>query len=169
MRSFEVKPLQTHGRYVETWVPPVERFVRYERSDERWARPLGIGTVKSELEALYDVRDERRNLIGYTVHNPMCIRNRPFLTLTYAECPSYRRWRPEEILVRAEEREIYLEVVDYGMGNEIFRNWQASLQDSLLLIEMGWVSVMGRDNRHDWEYELRRRMAENYWDTVGVY
>lgn len=62
-----MKPLQTHGRRVEKWHPPAgDRFTEYGPEDEKWMRPLGLGTVRDHgLAGLYDVVDEHMELVGY--------------------------------------------------------------------------------------------------------
>lgn len=153
-----MKPLQTHGRYVETWVPPQERFVRYEKSDERWARPLGIGTVERRLQDLYDVRDEQFGLLGYTYHNPVMESPRQLIELAFLEdCESL--WRADSH-APSKVREIAVRTKVCGFRGERFVHWAVALEDAGFLIESGWICAFGCDNKYEWMHELKRRQHE---------
>jgi hypothetical protein len=119
--------------------------------------------VGRELEALYDVRDETFQLIGYTRHNPAVLGGYRRLPLMFsrASLQSYAPWtNPSEREVLADVNQIDLRVDVYGMGREQFWVWICPLAQSFDLLELKWVSVVGKDNRREWEWDLRKRLAD---------
>ena len=51
-----------YRRIVRVWKFPDEKFVRYEKSDEAWARPLGFG---EEVEIVETVTIPRAVCVGF--------------------------------------------------------------------------------------------------------
>lgn len=57
------------------WEPPEDRFVEYEKSDEEWMRPLGMGTIRSEdVGPFFYIVDEQqfKTIFDYM---PCCLTN----------------------------------------------------------------------------------------------
>lgn len=150
----DLRPLQTHKRYVEVWIAPKEPFVRYEKSDEEWCRYFGIGTIEKVLEPLYDVRDERGDLVGYCRHNPVECRGRrlvlpvaPMLEWSEKikpfEPPSYQR--------------IELNVWNHSLNGERFLCWMVHLRDAATLVQTSFITLLDRDRKDDFVHELRKK------------
>lgn len=166
-----MRPLQTHGKYTTRWVPPkADRFTVYEASDEAWARPLGLGSVEQCLVDLYDVRDERNALVGYTRHNPESYHRRKQFSMWIGslldlERPEMRvaqlrhdAFKPDSIC-RIEIRLVQL--VYYG---EHFVSWHVPLQYGAELMDAGFLVCIGPDHRDRYVRELRDRWHERDWE-----
>ena len=157
-----MKPLQTHNHYIETWIPPHDRFTRFELSDEDWARPLGFGHVKRQLAKLFDVRDEYDDLVGYTswnpaesdrwVHIPVMSSIPARIALDHMDsaaevCPTFKH--------------ITARVQVFRVASEgEFVCWQIDLKDAEALARCKWLTCLGEDQIHRFVYELRRKLWE---------
>jgi hypothetical protein len=156
------KPLQTHGRTVKTWQPPHgDRFTEYDRRDEAWMRPLGLGRIAETPEALFDVRDERGELVGYTIHDPRDYDPREaMICILDPEGPmgflaSDRRVQKPTI------RTVTIRVCRWTWpGGEYSIGWRAMLSDVPDLILVKWITVLGEDNIQRAIYDAERKVWE---------
>lgn len=154
-----MKPLQTHGKYDEQWIPPVSnsRFVRYTAADEHWLRPLGFGSVRRTLCDLYDVRLRGSDcqLVGYVRHNPCECRSRymrvPFLKPDDASTAVWPRGTCRPVMFE----EITLTVDGLNVLGENYLCWAIdSPEDAAKLLESGFIVAIGVDNLHRWISEI---------------
>lgn len=162
-----MQPLQTHGQYTSRWVPPKpDRFTVYDAGDEAWARPLGLGSVESCLVSLYDVRDERNDLVGYTRHNPASHYERKLhaLHVYCLDCDDYPTFRASEDRgVPCEYkpfRTIEIRLIQLAICGEYFIAWHVPLQYGAQLMDAGWLDCIGPDHKSRYVNELRRRSEE---------
>jgi hypothetical protein len=162
-----MQPLQTHGQYTSRWVPPKpDRFTVYDAGDEAWARPLGLGSVEQCLVNLYDVRDERNDLVGYTGHNPEAYHSRKQFSMWIGSLQDLEQsemhvaqmrhdaFKPDSIC-RIEIRLVQLEY-----NGEHFISWHVPLQYGAELMAGGFLCCIGPDHRDRYVRELRRRWEE---------
>jgi len=166
-----MQPLQTHGQYTSRWVPPKpDRFTVYDASDEAWARPLGLGSVEQCLVNLYDVRDERNDLVGYTQHNPEAYYNRKQFSLWIG---SLRDLEYPEIQVAQLRHDAFqpdsicrieIRLVQFEICGERFISWHVPLQYGAELMASGWLACIGPDYRDRYVRELRQRFEERDWE-----
>ncbi len=166
-----MQPLQTHGQYATRWVPPkADRFTVYEPSDEAWARPLGLGSCEQCLVNLYDVRDERNDLVGYTRYNPESYHKRKQFSLwigSLQDC-EYKKisvaqvrhdaFRPDSIC------SIEIRLVKIVISGERFVSWYVPLQYGAELMDAGFLACIGPDHRSRYVAELRQRFEERDWE-----
>lgn len=155
----DIPPLQTHGIYDETWVPPKTRWITYEKRDEQWARYCGIGEIVRSLVPLYDVRDEEGKLLGYTRHRPDY--NGFELTLRKAH-PRSRIWFGYREIKPPDTRCIEVFVQRYGLCGQNFLCWKAQLSDAPDLIECRWIEVIGEDCIQEALELAERRLYDRY-------
>ncbi|CAB4191756.1 hypothetical protein UFOVP1229_124 [uncultured Caudovirales phage] len=155
------KPMQTHGLFDETWHPPVSRskFVTYTKDDEHWLRPMGLGHVKKTIRNLFDVRLNDRTLVGYVDIDPTksdC----PWLQLPMI-LPSSVYDDPMLAPGRREYRRVtmYVELLRVRVSDmQLFSCWTLeSALDASLLVQVGFITLIGEDNLHRWSSELRRK------------
>lgn len=152
--SSSYKPLQTHGRFIEVWTPPKEPFIQYEKSDEEWCRYFGIGTVEKVPEALYDVRDENGDLVGYCRANPVERRRYPI------QLPVAKQFDWSTAISPTHPpsfRTIELSVWDYDINGQQFSCWMVHLRDAADLVMTNWIVLLDRDRKHDFAHELRTK------------
>ena len=164
--------LQTHGLFEERWIPPKDdRFTRYEPRDESWARPLSRGTVQRQPMRLYDVRDDRLQLLGYVRNNPADCKSW-YLNFAVAPQPStsfhYQPDRPDQLTcVTLCVREVAWKTVHRSGGYIIERAlcWVATIDGAIVLLEAGKL-VSGADNMREWTRHLREmhlaRLSESH-------
>lgn len=173
----DYKPLQTHGlcKTKRVWNPPkLGRFMAADKSDEHWMRPLMMagdggrwGTISVVPDErypvdLYDVRDERNELIGYSSLNPCDQWNSrwPELVLNVI-APEDRYIRgaitPEE---SCGYKQITIRVTRWRASDEDYVAWQARFSDAFALIRGGWLKVLGTDNIREWEYIMRQKQYD---------
>lgn len=149
-----LSPLMTSGKYDERWVPPRRAFITYEAKDEGWARPLGIGRVVMSPAKLYDVRDRRGALIGYTGWDPtesMGIERVEILSSGMRlYSPRGRGMSPPDL------RTVEIETRVLGIDRERYLTWVANLEDAEDLIRTGWIT-MGEDNMNRMIHSVRER------------
>lgn len=166
-----MQPLQTHGQYTTQWVPPKsDRFTVYDAGDEAWARPLGLGTVEQCLVNLYDVRDERNDLVGYTRNDPVAHYRRHGYTLHVhcLDCDDYPTFhRKEDRGLPCEPkpfRHIEIRLVQLEVCGERFLSWHVPLQYGAQLMDAGFLACIGPDHRSRYVAELRQRFEERDWE-----
>lgn len=165
-----MQPLQTHGQYTSRWVPPKsDRFTVYDAGDEAWARPLGLGSVERCLVNLYDVRDERNDLVGYTRHNPEAYHSRKQFSLWIGSLqdmdnPEMRvaqmrhdAFRPDSIC------HIEIRLVQIAIHGERFISWYVPLQYGAQLMDAGFLVCICPDHKSRYVAELRKRFEERDW------
>lgn len=159
-----IAPLQTHGLFDDRWEPPKERFVRYERSDEKWMRPLGMGTVRKIPKPLFDVRMPDQRLLGYTYANPC---ERPSMRLSSIKDPSPQfvgKPSPAPFV----ERQIELRSERFAVCGELFVCWVVyTEQDAIDLIEGGFIRHIGTDNIRKLVHELRMQAEWKSWSPLA--
>lgn len=172
MSNRRIEPLQTHGLTREVWIPPKERFVTYEASDEAWAKPLGLGKVETKPVDLYDVRDQRNKLIGYTSHNPAKYIEEGCMDINVrvADSPSMRRreiWggEPIDFLKMQPYQTIRLRIYRIDMYGHNYWTWVADICDAELLARAEWIKCIGEDHIHRFASELRFRAYEEFGCT----
>jgi hypothetical protein len=156
------KPLQTHGRTVKTWQPPHgDRFVEYDSRDEAWMRPLGLGRVVDTPEAMFDVRDERGELVGYTAHDPS--RYPSTGVMVYVCDPIGPSGYPSSIgMTRDAERKIEIIAPLFRWPDGEPRiGWRVMLADVPDLIRVKWITVLGEDNIKRAIYDAERKAWES--------
>lgn len=160
------EPLQSHDFHDLVWQPPApERFVSYDCRDESWMRPLGLGSVVKVKRALYDVRDERNELIGYTTHQPS--HERPYMGLPFSsvEEPSYWTGDDERPCVQTEM--INLRTGYSGVGDKRFVFWQANLSDAPKLIRGRFIQTLGEDNIRSFARRIEMESRKRAYDYFG--
>jgi len=158
-----MKPLQTHGRYIEEWIPGNDRFCQFESSDEEWARPLGYGEVVRTLAKLYDVRDIDTSLIGYTKCNPtddflgghlyvpILTENPPTIVdpvkddWAQLDTPAY------------EALAVHAHTISLEGWDSHYLTWIVDLSDAEKLARCGWLECLGEDNIRKFVHDLRMR------------
>lgn len=143
------KPLQTHGRTVKTWQPPHgDRFLSYDSRDEAWMRPLGLGRIVDTPEALFDVRDDLGELVGYTVHDPRDYERRGAIVCILdpdGPCGSLASDRlAEKPHMRTASIRAYLFLLPDGAPRI---GWRVRPCDVPDLIRVKWIQVLGEDNK----------------------
>ncbi len=151
------KSMQTHGLFDETWHPPVSRskFVTYTKDDEHWLRPMGLGRVQKTIRNLFDVRLNDRTLVGYVDIDPTKS-DRPWLHLPVI-LPESVYDDPMLCSDRREYRQVTMDVQWFGVGDMQFACWSiGSALDAALLVQIGFIKLLGEDNLHRWSSELRR-------------
>lgn len=151
------KPMQTHGLFDETWHPPVSRskFVRYTKDDEHWLRPMGLGRIEKTIRSLFDVRLNDQTLVGYVEIDPTKT-DRPWLHLPVI-LPENVFYDPVFACDRREYRQVTMEAVCFGVGDLRFACWTLdSAMDASLLVQTGFIKLLGEDNLRRWSNELRR-------------
>lgn len=157
-----MKPLQTHGLFDEVWSPPPpERFVTYDRGDEKWMRPLGLGMVRKVPLPMYDVRIADLSLVGYVEFEPTL--QRWPIELPYREPqPICLRsfGKPISPFDRPSFDTIRMESKIVGIHGERFVCWVVTPEDGARMIECGLVRLVGKDRLREVEYELRRKQFE---------
>lgn len=152
------KAMQTHGLFEERWEPPRERFVRYERSDETWMRPLGMGVVRKIPKPLFDVRMPNQKLLGYTYANPCERMSIRLSSIQDLSSRSYYQKSPQPFSVR----EIELRSEHFAILGELFVCWVVyTEQDAIELIEGGFIKHIGTDNIHKLIHDLRAQAERN--------
>lgn len=149
MTDTRYKPLQTHGRTVKTWQPPHgDRFLSYDSRDEAWMRPLGLGRIVDTPEALFDVRDERGELVGYTVHDPRDYERRGAIVCILdpdGPCGFLASGRRvEKTHMRTASIMAYLFLWTDGATRI---GWRVRPRDVPDLIRVKWIQVLGEDNK----------------------
>lgn len=165
-----MKPLQTHGLFEERWIPPKERFVVYEKSDEEWCRFFGIGEVVQEPVQLFDVRDGNTELVGYTNRNPAI------------EIEKYGKWKIALPIISRSRicmfgegnpvdgwngiREVFVYIRRFSYMRESFLAWQCCIHDAEALLRAGWIKCIGEDNIEQLAYEIRKRSDRAMFDMV---
>lgn len=166
-----MRPLQTHGKYTTRWVPPkADRFTVYESSDEAWARPLGLGSAEQCLVNLYDVRDERNDLVGYTQHNPESYHKRKQFSLWIGCLQDLEHPEMRFGQVRYDSRRtdsfcrIEIRLVEFVYYGERFVSWHVPLQYGAQLMDAGFLACIGPDHRSRYVAELRQRFEERDWE-----
>tara|TARA_R110002110_G_scaffold106497_3_gene266986 strand:- start:340 stop:900 length:561 start_codon:yes stop_codon:yes gene_type:complete len=171
------KPLQSHGRYIETWIPPAgDRFTEYEESDRDWVEFFGFGgggTVRRKLAGLYDVRDREENLVGYTDMNPADCDWGYMDVAVMTEKPI--RWVQDPDLGFATEDELIqrvrVEVMPYAISfrtscrdpNEShhdFSCWVIDIMDGPKLAVCGWLKCRGEDNIREFAHQLHMQARD---------
>ena len=161
------KPLQTHGRTVKTWQPPREdRFVSYDSRDEAWMRPLGLGRIVETPEVLFDVRDERAELVGYTVHDPCRYGVRG--AVVFVSDPIGPSGYPSSVGMRrdAERKiEIIAPLFRWPDGDPRI-GWRVTLADVPDLIRVKWITVLGEDQIERAIYDAERKAWERRRDSM---
>jgi hypothetical protein len=167
------KPLQTHGRLVETWNPPADRFCQYEQSDRDWVEFFGFaggGTYgEPKLVDLYDVRDLEENLVGYTDHNPADCRWGGMHVPVMTETP-VSIWGPDLGFARREDQviqEVQVNIMSYAVTVRVDRDgqpirhcfdcWVINIMDAPKLAVCGWLKCLGEDNIHKFASDLHRQ------------
>jgi hypothetical protein len=159
-----MEALQTHGRYKETWHPPKDRFVFYERSDEAWMRPLGLGVIKKSLLPLFDVRLESTfDLVGYIGQNPVECHygSMRFSVLRPARFDFFDvKCSPDNV----DYKTIELRVSKCTIHSRRYLSWSVCQSDVAELV-LSNILTHGPDNKEQFLYEIRRRMAsqDNYF------
>lgn len=149
MGDLKYPPLRSHGLFDEEWVPPKSksRFVQYDRKDEWWMRPAGLGSVKRFPANMFDVRlfgDDR--LVGYVQNNPQYGRDVTIRALDQEDmiCRS-----PREIPLFMEKTTVaYLRNALFSVGGEILCCWMCSAEDAVILIRCK-IIVAGPDMIHE--------------------
>jgi hypothetical protein len=160
-------PLQTHGITAEFWIPPKERFVTYDASDEAWARPLGYGTVAVKPVDLYDVRDRTKELIGYTAYSPIQYleRGRLDVKIRVAEPPrDYSRRELMGFSVSQPYQNIEVHIYEIDIHGNRFWSWIADIRDAEKLLRAKWLKCIGEDHLESYAHALRRRAWEQQYD-----
>jgi len=167
-------PLQSHGlcKTVDVWEPPRGgRFVSCDKSDESWMRPLGIGNVVKRPNPLlpvdlYDVRDEKGDLVGYSEWNPVDYYNRGSRDLMISAIDTFPRpvqfFRPESdpYTRRDTIREIRIRISRYSVACENYLCWQVQLYDAPALILGKWIKAIGECRVRELAYEAHQRARE---------
>jgi hypothetical protein len=158
-RPAAIKPMQTHGLFDETWHPPVSRskFVTYTKDDEYWLRPVGLGRIEKTIRNLFDVRLSDMTLVGYVDVDPTKT-NRPWLNLSVI-LPSSEFDDPMSGPGpnRREYNQVTMNVRLVVLGESRFACWiLESAIDASLLVQIGFIKLIGQDNLHRWSNELRR-------------
>ena len=180
MDKLNYLPLQSHGlcKTVDVWEPPRSgRFVSYDKSDESWMRPLGIGKVVKKLNPLlpvdlYDVRDERGDLVGYSELDPVDYFNRGVRDLMIAAIDSFPRpiqfFRPESdsYMDQMKIRQIHVKASRYSVACENYLCWQVQLYDAPALIMGKWIKAIGEDRVRELAYEVHQRAREFEWKRM---
>lgn len=163
----QYKPLQTHGRTITTWQPPDgDRFTAYDRRDETWMRPLGLGRIVETPEALYDVRDERGELVGYTVHDPSRYGARGIVMAV--SDPNGPSGYPASVgMMRDAERKIEIIAPLFRWPDGEPRiGWRVMLADVPDLIRVKWITVLGEDRIKQSIYDAERKVWERSRDAM---
>lgn len=156
-----MEPLQTHGKYKETWNPPQsDRFTVYERSDESWLRPLGLGAVTKTLLNLFDVRlQSNGDLVGYINQNPAECRygRMRFVTLLNGGNLAYEfRLDNPAFVTEPKFSEIELSVSQFSFDSRRYLSWMVDDSDVPALARSN-IFTHGPDNKEEFLYELRKR------------
>lgn len=154
------KPLQTHGLFRLTWQPPRgDRFCSYDRTDEAWMRPLGLGRLVKEPEPLFDVRLEDGTLVGYTAAEPDGSLGRHCIPVV----KSPPRWVRSGYSSGGPAFDVIeLRIGRYAVHREVFSCWMVySAADAAYLLRAGWIKAIGEDNIERVIYDLERREAMN--------
>lgn len=173
-------PLQSHGlkKTKQIWKPPKShsRFWSATKEDEFWMRPLvspGDGGKWGTLETvpderypvdLYDVRDERGELIGYSEMNPVeyleFARGMPLqLLVVGTEGLNYCLSKPVEEKYKSVEVHT-LQWSAGGSSRERFLCWSVPLHYALRLVETGWIKCIGPDRKNEFFHEVRMKASE---------
>jgi len=119
-------------------------------------RPLGLGRIVDMPEPLYDVRDERGELVGYTVHNPSQYGSRG-VVVEVIDPISVRDLRSHYV-VRQNRRSIEIIAPLFRWPDSEPRiGWRVMLTDVPDLIRVKWIQVLGEDNIHRAMYEAEYR------------
>lgn len=152
------RPLQTHGIYEDVWSPPKSNspYCTYDRRDESWMRPLGLGTVRSELAPMFDVRDEEGKLVGYLDHSPQWSQNRNALRIAIA--PDRMRgdtWKYATLPIGR--------VVFSGIE---FCYFVANKNALSLLVQNRGFTLSTEDQIKRFAQTLERSMIRTYWDPL---
>lgn len=164
-------PLQSHGlcKTVEVWEPPRSgRFVSYDKSDESWMRPLGIGKVVKRpnpllLVDLYDVRDEKGDLVGYSELNPIDYWNRGTRDLMIGVIDSFPPVYPVRRFDQTSSvREIRIRISRYSVACEAYLCWQVQLYDAPALIMGKWIKAIGEDRVRELAHKAHQRAGRYY-------
>ena len=150
------QPLMTHGLVDEVWIPPRDPFVTYEASDESWARYCGLGRVVKRLKKLYDVRDEKGDLVGYTSYNPSDTRGHR-LEIPIANRAAVRFYQTEPIQ-RDEIKTVEVELAYFRIDSETFCTWRCRLVDAEPLVRCGWIKCVGEDNKERFIDNIREKL-----------
>lgn len=166
-----MRPLQTHGKYTTRWVPPkAGKFTVIEASDEAWAHPLGIGSVEQCLVNLYDVRDERNDLVGYTRHNPEAYHSRKQFSLWIGCLQDLEHSEMRLAQVRHDACRpggicsIEFRLVEFAYYGQRVVAWHVPLQYGAQLMDAGFLACIGPDHRSRYVAELRQRFEERDWE-----
>lgn len=154
-----MRPLQSHGLYDDVWYPPHDgRFCAYERRDESWMRPLGLGTIKKVLRPLYDVRLTDGSLVGYTDMLPGSAQR----TLALPVLPeNAATWRTTARATPLAYQTVLVRCGRYVAAGEMFACWELeSASDASLLIRTNWITCLGVDDIARFIYDLERKQYQ---------
>jgi hypothetical protein len=172
-----IPALQTHGLYEEIWIPEESRFWRLEKRDEKWARPLGFGSVKRHLKELYDVRDNKMDLLGYVKFNPEKHSHKTIAIQIAPQVNFVSSFFHDDKLETIPVDFVHLRqrLSRFRVAGPEFRKpkellyffWMATTADAIKLLEAGQL-VSGRDNLQQWEHALHLKLREeemNYFPS----
>jgi hypothetical protein len=166
-----LKPLQTHGIMVDTWIPPKHPFVQYEPRDEAWGRYAGVGRIESRLAELYDVRDENNELIGYTKKHPVeameFSRGGQYLTQVAVSVPM--PYLAHDFSKPSPYRRIALDfrMHRFACDGDDYLSWFARLVDGELLVRSRFIECIGQDHINEFAFAIRRRYLDREYDRMG--
>jgi len=166
-------PLQSHDQYDEIWQPPPpERFCSYTPSDEKWARPLGIGKIVRRPLPLYDVRHMDCSLVGYISQNPndwrddmvVSVLQDPFIRSRRDNFGAIAPYTPSAV------KTIRILISTMLLNRQTFACWMVrSYTDAADLVRAGVIKHFGEDNINKYchslmvkQWEMEQRLMRDF-------